>query len=869
MMVAALSQSRPALRARAAALDSAVDRRRLLETEWRGSAGPAVITIEHAERLVAVPDALGVLCDTLEALDSPRHLVICTRARLPLSTTALLGSANGEITLRAGDLQFDEFETRSVLAPLELASDHIETIASLTRGWPAALFYLRRHAGARTLENLLRDCDDAAWASFHDYVQHEVVESLSPEARTLLFTYVADPGIRDGVLQSLYNADTVARGLLDLGTDLAMVQDGGADGYFVHPLVRSVVSLRYKLQLGEAMRALARIYSATQPIQAAQLYLQLEQKEAAVQAYGRASLTHIGNASYASASQAATLDRETLISNLALFNSVTISDYYALAVDDWLAQAGEALRRAPADTPFETRSVTLLNMVIRFGLVGRFQEGHALLKQERRLNPNDAQRAVRLRLFEAILEANADALLDVRQLHREIASLLSSEYVRGLFARRIAAPVASLMGAWATTQRELEIAFSQVQKSGRTPYLVELAIAGCFEAWWNMDATAMDLWRERLLAYEHEPELAPGLIFFLDCLRGRAATATERFETNETRMRGYLIASSMEYDAEQALRFAKRALLAAETMRRPLYVVLARVALACIDPRAEHLDVAREQAGATPSLALQEAVEAIVSGRREHGMLAGFTYRFSKPRIPLHRELEIDTISGEVRWKGEVVNIEQRPFQLLLFMALKRAPVRIDEIVTALWPGKNSTEMANAFRVHINALRNALSKAAIRYENERYSLACSTVLDVQVLEARLSRSRTNPVLSAEDRAFIADAIRRFEQHDGIYAECQWLVELTNHLSEVRFEALLSLARDALTASAYTDAVAYAQRASHLQPWDEAACEIVIRALLSQGKRTDAFRHYHLFRDDLARSLVIQPSPSLVALIEAS
>jgi two-component SAPR family response regulator len=247
-------------------------------------------------------------------------------------------------------------------------------------------------------------------------------------------------------------------------------------------------------------------------------------------------------------------------------------------------------------------------------------------------------------------------------------------------------------------------------------------------------------------------------------------------------------------------------------------------------------------------------------------MLSGFTQRFARSRIPLRQQLRIDVLSGEVRWNDTPVKIEQRPLQLLLFFAFKGIPLRAEEIAASLWPERGAKEMGNALRVHVSALRSALSKDAVRHADERYSLACSVVLDLQIIESRLRRSRRQAALNGPNRRLFVNTLRQLGTYNAGDTDLAWVAALESRVSDLHFEVALSLARDALLASECEDALSYAQRAADLQPWDERACEIIVRALLKQGKRTEAVRRYRLFADELARSLHIEPSAELAQLV---
>ena len=71
---------------------------------------------------------------------------------------------------------------------------------------------------------------------------------------------------------------------------------------------------------------------------------------------------------------------------------------------------------------------------------------------------------------------------------------------------------------------------------------------------------------------------------------------------------------------------------------------------------------------------------------------------------------ELDTLLFELRLRGQVIRLQPKPLDLLLFLIENRARVVLkSELLTHLWPGVSVTE--NALAQAICALREALAEA--------------------------------------------------------------------------------------------------------------------------------------------------------------
>jgi DNA-binding SARP family transcriptional activator len=833
-----------------------------LFTLWSSPLGAKTLVLDHAEALLDTPGASDLVNRLLAIPQCGRRVAIASRRPVPLPGASFalphetLAVGTDQLRLRVGEI-------RALLEPVGAAA-HVEAVAALSDGWVAAVLFLRACAQEGSLSRVLHEPASDGAARFHTYADREIVQRAERAEREVSFVCAAPARANASALEALLGeaaARSGAEALVQAG--LARRRENG--DILLNPLIEATLRARYPREVSAMTQRLAAWWTSTDPLRAAPVLAAMGDVRAAAAAYAHATVDVVERVDFASSLQAAALERRTLLDNLALFNAATQADYYGLDVEDWLVQAQEALAHAGDDDP-ETRAVTVVMATIRFALAGRWDDGHAFLARERaRFAPGDDLGARRLLLLDAVLDANADRPVDLAMLRERLGEDLAPGYLRGLFARRVASAVASLHGRTAEVLRELELAYGQLTASGRSPYIVEVAMLACFEAWRAGDDEAARAWYERALAAVDQ-RTAPGAKLFLDAFSGTASLGTGAAETAMARAHAALIAASFEHDAAHALGWLEAALQAAERTRRPLTIVLVRVALACVDPdgASEHLRIASETAAQTPSVALRAAVEAVADGVPDRGILGPFVGRFA--RVPRRVDLELDLIGTEVRWRGEPVVLEERPFSVLAVLALSGGPLHQDQLIEALWPERPQREMANALRVHVSAVRRALAKEAIVHERGRYRLRCSYRLDLDAYERLVHAVQRREVLREIDRRALRDAFEAIERGARVLPQLELSLGLSERVVGLRGRILVLVSEDALFGERFDEALRYAQAAQAADPYDDRSAQLVVAALWGLGRRAAAARAFRQHADLLRRELGIEPSTALRDLV---
>ncbi len=213
-------------------------------------------------------------------------------------------------------------------------------------------------------------------------------------------------------------------------------------------------------------------------------------------------------------------------------------------------------------------------------------------------------------------------------------------------------------------------------------------------------------------------------------------------------------------------------------------------------------------------------------------------------------------------------------FQYLL--AHRPQPVPMDLLMDAFWPDSGPSKARKSLHQAVAALRRALEPELAAGMPSRYlrvgdgtyalELPAGSWVDYEAFEARLRPfldvPRPDPA-AAEDLGQVLDLYGGDYLPEALYEE--WSVVLrerlrTLYLSGLRLLAGLCLRADQPDVAA--DAVA---RALEVDPWDEEAVLLLMRAHEARGNLPAALRAYETLRQRLQHDLELPPRADLTAL----
>ncbi|MEO5841011.1 MAG: BTAD domain-containing putative transcriptional regulator [Acidimicrobiales bacterium] len=204
---------------------------------------------------------------------------------------------------------------------------------------------------------------------------------------------------------------------------------------------------------------------------------------------------------------------------------------------------------------------------------------------------------------------------------------------------------------------------------------------------------------------------------------------------------------------------------------------------------------------------------------------------------------------------------------LLKVLALARgAPVSIDRLIDALWPGAAPARPADQVAVLVSRLRTVLGGERLRHVDAGYTLHADW-LDIAEFDARAddatARLRAGGFAGASAAALAALQLVRgalLANEDG-----EWV-----DLERARFERLLARVRlvsaEALLGCGQPlEAAVPAEEALTHDPYDEHALRLLMRAHADAGRPASALARYAVARELLAGELGVRPSAETESL----
>ncbi len=245
--------------------------------------------------------------------------------------------------------------------------------------------------------------------------------------------------------------------------------------------------------------------------------------------------------------------------------------------------------------------------------------------------------------------------------------------------------------------------------------------------------------------------------------------------------------------------------------------------------------------------------------------------------------LRVQTLGGFRLWRGEQ-EISAWPRRsarnvLLLLLQHHPGPVASEALTEALWPDSTPDRAAQSLRRAISDLRQTLEPELPSYLPSRYvtishgtylmNLPEGSRVDDRDFEEDLHRAMKAPHGTADERRA---AIERLETALRLYRGDylpdvpfdDWVLRRREYLRE------LFLRGNRILASLYVDegrneeAITVADKILSMDPWDESAVMVKMKALAAEGRVSAALRAYETLRERLQNDLRLSPDEKLTA-----
>jgi DNA-binding SARP family transcriptional activator len=431
----------------------------------------------------------------------------------------------------------------------------------------------------------------------------------------------------------------------------------------------------------------------------------------------------------------------------------------------------------------------------------------------------------------------------------------------------LGADIARVRGEWSVERQFLDRARERAAASGLDNFVAFDVAEQVIGAWFSGDRATFN---ERAVELEQDVDRlgAQGLSYLARVARGRNVVP-QSADLPKYVIFGRLIALSRSRDESERVALARDALNRARVLQFPFVEALAAVAVALCDPAAfdEASAIARNAASRCDAPAFVHAVNAFVQGHDNLGMLMPFVTQITRDRSDA-APIALDVLAGRVRVDGAVVRISGRELELLAALAQRREPTTRSRIAAMLWPDLDEFASRNSLSVCLHRLRTHVKREdAIERDSDGYRLHADAFVDLWELDRAAVVLRSRERLRESDRELLARGLRRLQEERSASIESwEWFAPALRRIDDLRTELAHRLASDALDRGDPDLALSYAQDIIEVDPCDEPARELAIRAHLAIGDRAAALRQYRQYRDVLKAEFASEPSASLTKLV---
>jgi DNA-binding SARP family transcriptional activator len=798
--------------------------RRLCVRAWNTLPGGDCVIFENVENSIDDPEIVTTLQALLERPNPNRRVLMCSRKPIPLRF-GRFAFPHEMLRLSANDLRFSRTEL-SYLFELEPDSKNLHVIERLTRGWPMAAFLARRlqqRGLDATVDEMLDERDLFA------FLADEVLSLLSPSSWDALYVIVL---LDDATVEDVraVSGDGDAGSIAKLLAEAPFVDSFGEE-LRAHPLMRDLVRARFPHGLNTAGKlAAARYERDGMPIRAAQIYIALGDSLAAARVIeGLVGTAWIASPSYELETILLQLDRSALLAYPAVWAFAMYGSVCALvSTRQWLHEGLEIWARHERAMSAAVAIGIGTNIINAYMNLGMLDEADAWLEKIRPLEPE----SVTVAIWSMALQAMRGRAVDPMRANREVLSRLLDTYPKALFLYEVSARVHRLRG-----ERDAERAISaraiDIALTVNSAHAIQLtALDAAFGAWLAGEDT---LYEEYLrLAEEHaSPRSRERTRIFLECARGLGLRAQSGSEKLKSRAYAWLVAASLARASER-FESLDRAHKAAEASSQPYARILVRVAsFAAGAHRAkEALSEAASLAKSVDSPNLQDAIENLRSGGAG-GMLSAFVARY---REAASGGPQVRIASGELVVAGRSVPVTQRQLELVSLLAVHRRPLHRNEIVAAIWPDAEQETASSALRTSVSRLRATRGlETIVSTTTEGYALASDAAVDLVALRHVVGRCEATGSVSSEDWTFLDAELTRLLRRDrSRSSRWEWFAATEHELEALCWRIGSLLARSALAAARWQDAIEVGRRLDNYEPGNDIACEFIVRALVASG-----------------------------------
>jgi len=241
-----------------------------------------------------------------------------------------------------------------------------------------------------------------------------------------------------------------------------------------------------------------------------------------------------------------------------------------------------------------------------------------------------------------------------------------------------------------------------------------------------------------------------------------------------------------------------------------------------------------------------------------------------EPPAEVRTDVRLDVITGKVYKDGSEVPVRGAALALLVSLASEPRDLSIDVLCDRLYPGISADQAYGALKMCVYRARKQLGvRGVIETTPRGYRLAENVVIDTRFLPQIVRAVRTRSIAKAIETRLDAIFEQLLSGRPAAYATWEWFEPVERSFRDAAREIGLHLAGDALEENKAQRALEIAHAIAALDPLDEVAHELQIRAHLARGDRASALQIYRRYARDLQEQHGMEPSSALRSLVEAA
>ena len=849
---------------------SVAERLNLALEKWREKVDVTVV-FENAEHFAEVPIAREFFARLFANRPEQRKIIVCTRKPFRISLTRY-APPHEILVLRAGDLAFDTADIKAIFAPYTQDEKSIERVAAISGGWPIAVLLLRRFATEGRIATLLDRLDDIAFQELHDYIQDEVVSQLDGGIRRALFVCATIPNTTANDLRASGIPETAIDDLTEISKQSPFVSHDGVGVFRVHPLIAALLREGQADRRAELLQALAALYEHERDFpRAAELLLAAGDapNAARVLAEHEVLRDHTPRAEYVRVLGA--LDGVLIHRYPRLWSMTAVARLFGSKSETLLDEAESLWRTLPPDvTPMQRYYVLVLRALL-MSYLGLFEPALAMVEEfavtARAQHADEVIpyvgyiRGLLLSRMGRLSEGEAE-------LHSALPHLEEMDIFASGTYMSLGADIARVRGERAIERQFVERAIERARRSALPNFVAFDYAEALIGAWLAGETRLFDEYATKLDECVQRGDVKG--FTYLSAVACRRSLKPAETDLSTYVAFGRLMALANIADEEERLNAAHLAYRAAKRTHKPFLLTLSATAVALLDTSKaeEFFNAAREAAAQCDSPALRTAIDLIQSGCANAGMLTAFVAYVTKDHSKVVRPVAVGVMNGTIVVDGQSVAISGRELELVLALALRRESTPRARLAAMLWPDLEAPAALNALSVCLHRARAHLGRRdAIVRDGDGYALHPEAFVDLWELERLTPLLRGRDALTEAQRAALMSLWNALRGRRPASADrWEWFEPTERRLREQRIEVAHRLAGDALTRGATEFAIELTNDLIEIDPCDETAREIAIRAHLLEGDRPAAVRQYRQYREILQAELQCEPSRSITELV---